>query len=202
MSTFLDAVLLRRSRYALSAETTLADEALADMLRQLVKNLPTAYNMQNTRLVLLTGEAHKTLWNHIVLEALRAVAKPERFPATQQKIAGFAAGYGSLLFFLDDAVTEEYKRENPAFAANFDDWCLQHSGMLQFSAWTLLAEQGLGASLQHYNPLIDDAVKATWKLPQSWRLLAQMPFGKPTAPAGEKTFVNTDKRFLTFNTAD
>ena len=30
------------------------------------------------------------------------------------------------------------------------------AGMLQLAVWTALAEKGLGASLQHYNPLIDD----------------------------------------------
>lgn len=43
-----------------------------------------------------------------------------------------------------------------------------------------------GASLQHYNPLIDPKVSAEWNIPLEWKLVAQMPFGKPTAPAGPK----------------
>ncbi len=61
-------------------------------------------------------------------------------------------------------------------------------GILQFIVWTALETEGLGASLQHYNPLITPQVLSTWNLPSSWSLVAQLPFGKPSAPAGEKTF--------------
>ena len=61
-------------------------------------------------------------------------------------------------------------------------------GILQFVVWTALENEGLGATLQHYNPLITQQVLSTWGLPESWTLIAQLPFGKPTAPAGEKTF--------------
>lgn len=53
--------------------------------------------------------------------------------------------------------------------------------------------EGAGASLQHYNPLIDDAVAAEWKLPASWKLISQMPVGSREAPAGEKTFEPIEK---------
>ncbi|WP_235899137.1 hypothetical protein [Suipraeoptans intestinalis] len=36
---------------------------------------------------------------------------------------------------------------------------------------------GIGASLQHYNPVIDDMVRERYKLPKTYRLVAQMPFG-------------------------
>ena len=61
-------------------------------------------------------------------------------------------------------------------------------GILQFIVWTALEAEGLGASLQHYNPLIKPQVLSTWNIPSSWQLIAQMPFGTPSAPAGEKTF--------------
>lgn len=31
-------------------------------------------------------------------------------------------------------------------------------GMAEYATWLALTEAGLGASLQHYNPLIDEAV--------------------------------------------
>lgn len=51
--------------------------------------------------------------------------------------------------------------------------------MHQLAIWTMLDDMGLGASLQHYNPLIDDEVRRTWQLPAEWMLIAQMPFGTP-----------------------
>ena len=41
---------------------------------------------------------------------------------------------------------------------------------------------GLGVNIQHYNPLIDDEVKAHFDVPESWSLVAQMVFGAPLAP--------------------
>lgn len=43
--------------------------------------------------------------------------------------------------------------------------------------WTILRERDIGANLQHYNPVIDAKVKKLLDLPESWILLAQMPFG-------------------------
>ena len=57
---------------------------------------------------------------------------------------------------------------------------------------------GLGASLQHYNPLIDEAVAREWQLPASWKLTAQMPFGSPECKPDEKTFLPLDGRLKMF----
>ena len=62
----------------------------------------------------------------------------------------------------------------------------------------MLEDAGLGASLQHYNPLIDDEVRRTWNLPESWMLIAEMPFGTPTAEPGEKEFGELSERIKIF----
>ena len=36
-------------------------------------------------------------------------------------------------------------------------------------------------NIQHYNPIIDAAIKEAFEVPESWTLVAQMPFGEPTA---------------------
>ncbi|MBB5337159.1 nitroreductase family protein [Pectinatus brassicae] len=65
------------------------------------------------------------------------------------------------------------------YADNFPIWAQQSNGMLQFAIWTALTNMGLGANLQHYNPLIDEKIKALFAVPASWKLIAQMPFGQP-----------------------
>lgn len=70
--------------------------------------------------------------------------------------------------------------------------------MHQLALWTLLEEAGFGASLQHYNPLIDKDVRAQWRLPEEWRLIAQMPFGLPLAPPAEKLFEPVEARMRIF----
>lgn len=70
--------------------------------------------------------------------------------------------------------------------------------MHQFAIWTMLEDRGFGASLQHYNPLIDKEVQEHWGLPDSWRLIAQMPFGLPAGEPNEKTFQPVDSRMRIF----
>ena len=57
--------------------------------------------------------------------------------------------------------------------------------MPQFVVWTSLEAEGLGASLR-LQPADRRKVKAEWNIPESWKLIAQMPFGKPVAEPGEK----------------
>lgn len=64
--------------------------------------------------------------------------------------------------------------------------------------WLALSEQNIGASLQHYNPLIDNEVKMAFDLPEHWQLLAQMPFGSIELPADEKSFLPIEERLKIF----
>ncbi len=92
------------------------------------------------------------------------------------------------------AVTDDLAARFPLYADNFPVWAEQSNGMLQLAVWTALSEAGLGANVQHYNPLIDQAVREEFALPQQWRLIAQMPFGDVVEPVGEKTVVPVEER--------
>lgn len=50
--------------------------------------------------------------------------------------------------------------------------------------------------MQHYNPVIDDAVKKLFDLPGDWVLVAQMPFGGIVAEPGEKEKEDISKRVV------
>jgi uncharacterized protein len=52
--------------------------------------------------------------------------------------------------------------------------------------------------LQHYNELIETDVKKEWSIPNNWRLIAQMPFGKPTAQPDEKQINPLEERVMVF----
>jgi len=66
--------------------------------------------------------------------------------------------------------------------------------MHQFVIWTSLEIEGFGASLQHYNELIEEDVKKEWDIPNSWKLIAQMPFGKPVVSPDEKQYKPLEDR--------
>jgi predicted oxidoreductase (fatty acid repression mutant protein) len=86
----------------------------------------------------------------------------------------------------------------PLYADKFPAWATHSDGMAQHIAWTALEANGLGANLQHYNPLIDVGVQKTWNVPKDWELTAQLVFGTPTAPAGEKTFTELSDRLKVY----
>lgn len=68
--------------------------------------------------------------------------------------------------------------------------------MHQYALWCALEAEGLGANLQHYNPIIDQKVAKAWSVPESWVLRAEMVIGGRVAEAGEKTFKPVEERFL------
>ena len=70
--------------------------------------------------------------------------------------------------------------------------------MHQYVIWTALEIEGYGASLQHYNGLIEEDVKKEWNVPSNWKLIAQMPFGKPIAEPDEKQFQPLEDRIKVF----
>ena len=69
---------------------------------------------------------------------------------------------------------------------------------IQYAVWLALAEVDIGASLQHYNPIIDAEVAKRWDIPTNWVLRAQMPFGSIESPAGEKTPMDADARYRVY----
>lgn len=196
-SNFNQAVENRRSIYAIGKESPISDQEIQAIVEHAVKYVPASFNSQSARVVILLKEQHDRLWE-LTKETLRKIVPAESFAATEEKINSFKNGYGTVLFFEDQAVVEGLQNSFALYKDNFPIWSLQSSGMLQFTIWTALEEAGLGASLQHYNPLIDDQVKAEWGIPESWKLWAQMPFGKVLAPAGEKEFLPLEARVKVF----
>ena len=73
--------------------------------------------------------------------------------------------------------------------------------MHQFAVWTALEQEGLGANLQHYNPLIDGRIMAEWDIPSEWELSAQLVFGNRLCEPNQKTFKPIGDRFLTYGTS-
>lgn len=193
-----EALACRRSYYALSDKSFISNEEIEELVKFAVKNVPSAFNSQSTRLVVVLGEEHRKLWN-IVKETLRKKVTEAAFKKTENKIdTSFASGYGTVLFFEDRTVVEGLQKAFPSYADNFPIWAHQTNAMHQLAVWTMLEDAGFGASLQHYNPLIDQAVSAEWQLPEHWELNAQMPFGVPVQEPGTKEFKPLDERVLVF----
>ncbi|RBA32577.1 MULTISPECIES: nitroreductase family protein [Acinetobacter] len=198
MSNFLNSIKARRTIYAIGKNVTVDQAKIEETIREAVKQSPSAFNSQTSRVVTLYGESHTNFWN-IVRETLRKIVPAEAFEGTNQKIDSFAAGFGTALFYEDQDVVKGLQEQFALYADNFPVWSEHSSAIAQFATWTALSEIGIGASLQHYNPIVDAEVAETYNIPANWKLRAQLVFGSIEAPAGDKPFMDDAARFKTFN---
>lgn len=179
---------LRRSYYNIKKELPVEESQVIELIRKVTELVPDAFNMKSSRVVLALGEKQDLLWDTIYDVFGGKVAR--------EKIDSFKAGAGTVLYFYDREVVNQAQENFSRYAENFPDWARQSSAMLQISIWSGLRELGIGASLQHYNPVIDDKVRELFGLPESYVLIAQMPFGGIGEEPGAKEKEDIKKRVI------
>lgn len=188
----------RRSIYAINDQLPVSKEEIVKLVEHAVLHTPSAFNSQSSRLVVLFGEDHEKLWQ-ITEDKLRAIVNDDTaFESTKQKIDSFKAGAGTVLFYEDQTVVKGLQENFALYADRFPVWSEHTSAMHQYAIWTALASLNIGASLQHYNPIIDEDVDSTWNIDPEWNLVAQLVFGGIEQPAGEKEFAPVDSRLKVF----
>lgn len=178
----------RRSVYALNKQLPVSEDQVVADIRRIVELVPDAFNMRSQRVVIALGDKQDQLWDAVYDAFGGKVAR--------EKADGFKAAAGTVLYFTDDDVVRGLQGQFPPYADNFPTWAAQSNGMLQLAVWAGLRDLGIGANIQHYNPVIDEAVRSLFDLPESWQLVAQMPFGGIVEPAGEKGGEDVDARVL------
>lgn len=194
-SNFLNLANNRRTIYALGKDIRIPEGELISTIKEAVKQAPSAFNSQSSRILILLGEQHIRFWE-LTREQLRKIVPAENFSGTSDKIDGFAAAAGSVLFFEDQDVIKSLQEQFAAYADNFPVWSEHSTGIAQYAVWLALAEKGVGANLQHYNPQVDDDVRKEWNVPSTWKLRAHMNFGAILSPAAEKAFMSDEKRYI------
>jgi predicted oxidoreductase (fatty acid repression mutant protein) len=194
---FIEALTNRRSVYSIDKKIKIQEKEIVEILEEAVLNTPSAYNSQSQTVVLLLNEHHDKLWD-LVKQEIKKLVKPEDFVKSEQKINNFKAGYGTVLFFDDGEITEGLTKKFPLYKDNFLKWSIEQNGMLQGNVWVGLETLGLGASLQHYNELIEKQVMSWLDLPEKWNLTAQMPFGNLLEHPDPKPKKSIDLRLKIF----
>lgn len=197
MNSFQEAVTARRTIYKLGRNIPVLQSQIIAAVERMVKDIPTAFNMQSARVVMTMLDHHENIW-HITESALKKVVPADQFAATKEKIDGFANAYGTILFFESSNMIKAMQDQFPLYKHNFPGWAMQANGMLQFAIWTALEDLGLGVNLQHYNPLIDEDIKKVFDLPDSWDLVAQMVFGEKLEDAPPIEKIPTGSRVKIF----
>lgn len=198
MSTFVELAEKRRSVYALGTDSKYTQKDIEARIREVVKQVPTAFNSQTTRIVVLFDEASTKFWDHIY-DVQKNVLEGGMVDWMNGVVTGAKNGIGTVLFFEDrDAV-----KEMPAQGAREEAYKQNNNANAQYGVWLALAEMNLGASLQHFNvgyeQGFDKATKAMFNLPASYEMIAQMPFGSIEQELSEKEHIDTDVQVKVFS---
>ncbi len=192
--SFVDMIKNRRSIYALGKNVAIGQDEINALVKECVAGCPSAMNSQTSKAVILYGDKHEELWS-LLKEKMRGILPPDALGKTLEKIEGFNGAYATILYFENMQTVESLEQNFPLYAHNFKNWSQQASGMLQFAVWTGLREMGLGASIQHYNELIEEDVRRMFGVEEKYKLISQMPFGNIVQLPDEKEISNMDERF-------
>ncbi|KAL8999519.1 MAG: hypothetical protein Q9188_005869 [Gyalolechia gomerana] len=198
---FSAAIKDRRTYYALESSSPIPDSRIQEIVKDAILHVPSAFNSQTTRAVLLLNEEHKKMWD-LVVEVYKQQLPEDKFNRANQRFPMFRAAYGTILFYEDTDTMREFQNKFKSYEDKFPGWSEQTNGMHQYTIWTALEAEGLGVNLQHYNPLIDVRLETEFKVPMTWSLKAQMVFGKPTTgpavPDDQKQFNPVEERMKVY----
>src|SRR5690554_6723782 len=94
----------RRTQYALGKNVSMDQAALETLIKDIIREAPSAFNSQSSRAVILFGAESDNFWKGLVADSLRPIVPADAFADTEAKLASFAAGVGTVLFFEDQDV--------------------------------------------------------------------------------------------------
>jgi predicted oxidoreductase (fatty acid repression mutant protein) len=160
---------------------------LAEFIGEILKTLPTPWNFQTERLVVLLNDEHKKFWQ---------LAKVGQSQYGVQMMDRFMHAHGTILFLIDDASVRRMEKTFPVHAQSCQGWAVESNAMTQFAIWTGLSTIGYGANIQHYHPLTSDQLADEFNLPKGWTLVAEMPFGIGNGDLPEHKHLDTDERLF------
>ena len=154
-----DAIKERRSIRNLKKPENMTKEKIEEILKVALYT-PSAFCMQSARMIVVTGDENKKLWDIAKDEVKKTLPAGQDFKPTEDKLNGFAAGFGTILFFEEDTTVKNMQDNFSLYADNFPVWAEQAS------------------------------VKKEWNVPSTWRLRAQMPFGLADETPGDRKFLD------------
>lgn len=193
--SILELFVKRHSFYDINNAIPVDETEVIHIVTKCLELYPSPFNSQSSRLMLLLNSKHLHFWSRVE-QLLLKTSPNDKIDAIQKRISSFTQGCGTILYFVDKSIITKQKQQMPLYAENFMNWAFQSSAILQFMIWSALAEQNIGASLQHYNPLIDKMVTEEYQLPSEWELVAQMPFGGINSIPKPHQFENIDDKII------
>ena len=95
---FIDTLKARRTIYALSHESPVPDSKIQELVTDAIKHVPSSFNSQSTRLVVVLGDEHTKLWD-MISDVYKAMLPADKFEHFNGRVMGFRGGYGTVSLF-------------------------------------------------------------------------------------------------------
>ncbi|KAK8067079.1 nitroreductase [Apiospora hydei] len=197
-NSVLDLIKNRRTYYPLSKDLPISKERISEIVKEAVLHVPSSFNAQSNRVIVLLGADHEKLWD-IATDILKAIVPAEAFKATADKMGMFKGAAGTVLFFEDEKTVQKQQSDYPYVRRQVPR--LGHAVGRHAAVRHLDRARGRGrhrrqpAALQ---PLINEKVAAEWNVPSDWKLNAQLVFGGKTGEAGPKSQIPVEERVKVF----
>lgn len=193
MSEFKDLIKKRRSVYEVGKDTDLSPEEIHEYIQEVVKEVPTAFNSQSTRVVIVTGAANEAVWDEIHRAQKEALDK-DMYDFMAPRFENSKKALGTVLFFED----QEEVQKMPTNEVRANLYKEQNSAFAQYAVWLALTDLDLYATLQHFNigykENYDKSIREMLNLPDSFELNAEMPFGSKASEANKKAYMDVDEQ--------
>lgn len=99
--TFIELAKARRSVYSISNASTVPDSQLEQLVHDAIKHVPSSFNTQTTRIVLLLHDENQRFWD-TVQGVYMSMVERGTFPedkwkaGTKPKLDSMKAGYGTV----------------------------------------------------------------------------------------------------------
>lgn len=192
----MDVIEKRRSNYDLGNNLEISKKDLINLLRKIIYYAPSPFNVQSSKIVLLNKKSHHLLWTTVVEEFLKKNNNGDLLDSDKARIKREDKAYGTILFYKDERVIEEFKEKlDPYEQKSLDSWCIEESAMLQMNIWNELRLRNIGAHIVHFDD-IDEEVSVAFDIDKNYKLVAMMVFGNIIQEAAVKPKKDIDKRFI------
>ncbi|KAL1404988.1 putative nitroreductase [Vanrija albida] len=197
-----NALTTRRTYYGLTnAPLPISDADVQTIVEEAIKHTPSSFNTQTSRAVVVLGDKNKQLWDAIWAAQKELLPEAAQAGFKEKFDNAYSSGHGTVVFFEDAEGIKKFIDGSAAFAASIPTWSANTNGIAQYIVWSTLATHGIGANLQHYGqnvPPVQAAIQKFLGVPESWTLVAELPFGvaqgEPGYPGVPKAFAPIEDR--------
>jgi len=117
-SSLFSALHARRTNYALTNSSPIPDSRITDLVAQTLRDVPSAFNSQTARIVVVLNAEHRKLWDAIA-DVYRAMLPADKFAHFKERVDGFRGAYGTLLFYEDGSTVRAFQEKIPAYEDKF-----------------------------------------------------------------------------------